>query len=295
MIKKGFYYLQLSDGIVLELIQTSDDTCDVIYRFAKVMNMTKVKPDSNSTAIENKVYSIDFFEEIYSKYHNYQLLSRNNAYKFLFNANFTKGMSFINSIRKADKSLNFSSIDNIQIGLQIQMIMNLNATPCHCALVEINGKGAIIGAVGNSGKSTCAARLPAPHKVLCDDYAMLFFHDGKITAQAMPTWSNFINGNRDYQADCSRSTEVEAFFILKQSDSDYVVSINGINAYQHINMIFQDLLSIRLLKEKPEGFSEFIRTKVFDLAREAVTTTPTYMLYATLEGDFWNKMAEVMG
>ena len=289
-----YYYFKLSNGKYYKLSIGSQEVVHLTELFAGILGMTCDKPDDDLIQFENIVYSMDYFEKVSAKYQDYQLFSRKTGFRFLFNDDFTKCISFINPVREYDKTINYLSVTNIHVGMQVQILQNYKATPCHCALVEINGKGAIIGAVGNTGKSTCAKRLPSPYKALSDDYAMLYFDGNKITAQAMPTFSNFINGDLNYKHDCSQIAEIEAFFFLKQSDGDWTERVNGSIALHHLNNNFQDLLTVKLLIDKPENVAENLRVKLFELAQEAIESRPTYMLNSTLHGDFWNKMADVL-
>jgi SynChlorMet cassette protein ScmC len=289
------YIFNITNSKTWKLSSLNEKTDFVVGKYGQVCSMEEVVDNQISCDLQCFVDITDNIDE-FKRTHPYHIeTGRKEFVRIFFSPDFRESHVFLSSNNIENENLKYLSTNYISRAYQIQIIKNFKATPCHCALVEINGKGAIIGAVGNTGKSTCAARLPAPHKALCDDYAMLFFQDNKIFAQAMPTWSNFINGNRDYRSDCSQSTEVEAFFFLKHGEDDHTERVKGYTSLQHLNNNFQDHLSVRVLKDKPANFGEDMRLQIFDLARETVATKPTYMLYATLEGDFWNKMAEVMG
>lgn len=288
------YYFKLYNKKYLKISSCVKEIEYLTDLFANIIGATKDKPDDDLIILHNEIYPVNYYDEISPEYIDYKYYARKTSYKFLFSNDYSKAISFINPIKEFDKSINYLAVNNIHLGMQLQIIQSFKASPCHCALVELNGKGAVIGAVGNTGKSTCATRLPAPHKALCDDYAMLYWENDKIFAQAMPTFSNFMNGDLDYRADCSQTTEISAFFFLKQSERDYTERVNGSTAIQHLNNNFQDLLTIKLLREYPDNALEKVRLKIFDLAFETIKNKPTYMLHASLTGNFWDKIIDVI-
>ena len=287
------YIFNLANGRKWKLKSLSEKTDFVTGNYARVCSM---KESSNNIDCEIfcSVDTTEDIEEIREYHPDYIETGRKEYVRIFFSPDYKESMVFFNPENLDHENLKYLSTNYISRAFQIQAIKNYKALPCHCALVEINGKGAVIGAVGDCGKSTCAERLPKPHNALADDYAMIYPINGDLVAQAMPTWSVFMSGDRDYQANCTQSTKINTFFFLKQSKTDYVERTNGVIAHQHLNNNFQDLLALRVLKDQPEGFGEEIRTKIFDMAGKISGKWPTYFLHATLHGDFWNKMNEVM-
>ena len=251
-------------------------------------------PNSFDKVLSCKVYSFNNIDDFRANNPDLIETGRKEYFKVFFDSTFENSYMFYNMEKFKEVSNILFSINHLGAAMQLQLIGNSNCTPFHCALLEINSRGAVIGGRGDTGKSTCASRIPPPHRALADDYAMIYEHEGKILAQAMPTWSNYVNGDTEYTADCSQIVEVDSFFFLRQSPDDYVEPINGNNAAQYANTAMQDLLKVRLLTDMPEDLKNYFRTKVFDFAQRLVKLKPTYVLHATLHGDFWNKMDEVM-
>lgn len=284
----------LATGSIFRLRSCNPFIDDLVERYAWVCSIEANEIVPTACELQCEVYLVDEIERLRKKYPEYIETGRKTYFRILFSPDYKKSLVFYNREHLENENLRYLSVQHIDRALQIQVLKNFAAAPCHCALLEINGCGAVIGAVGDCGKTTCATRLPSPHRALADDYALVFEHEGKLLAQAMPTWSNFINGNREYRADCSLTTEVDSFFFLKQSQEDFVEPVNGVMALQHLNNNFQDLVALRTFTDMPEDFAENIRLKIFNFADRLTRVRPTYMLYATLHGNFWKNMDNVM-
>ncbi len=218
----------------------------------------------------------------------------NRIVRCFFDPSFDNSFLFLNldELQAEDtKVLIFRFIDSV---FQTQLVSRGECAPCHCALVEIDGHGVVIGGAGESGKTTCANRLPKPHRSLADDYAMIFEHQGRVLAQAMPTWSNLYFGDLDYRADCTQITEVEAFFFLNQSRTDHIEIVNGIEAISYLNELLQDLLSVNVINDIPETIKTGLRIQVFDFAIRLAAQKPTAILHASLKGEFWSPLRKIL-
>jgi len=216
-----------------------------------------------------------------------------------FNTDCTEATLFIDT--KIFNYSNNQALMNIALSMiatvnYVMLVVSGNCSPAHCALVKINGKGALICAPGGTGKSTCVARLPVPHLGMAEDCALLIQSGNDFIAHAMPAWSLMtsdikkVNGVR---FDCSASIKLAGIFFLEQSSSDAVESSDKLVAIGHLNSSFNDQMRW-FLNNLDASDAKLLRMKMFNLAEQVSTKLPVYRLCASLDGEFWNAMARVM-
>ena len=215
-----------------------------------------------------------------------------------FGKNYTETTLLIDN-----KLFNFSH--QVLIDIALSMIGTVNYvmlvaaghySPAHCTLIEINGKGALICAPSGVGKSTCATRLPVPHRVLADDCALLMWSGDDFIAQAMPTWSRIVNDIKkvdSVQFDCSASVRLTGIFFLEQSSTDTVKPLNSFTAQGYLNSSFNDQMRWFLIHFADDEVRN-LRIKMFSLAERITAKLPTYRLCATLDGKFWDVIHKVL-
>jgi len=285
-----YYYLPMADDSCWRVKACDPRLAPFVARYAAVCSMGVELPGTPEKFLSCHVDSFANLESFRQKHPDLIETGRRHYFRIFFDPSFENSFMFYNLEEFRTKTMQTLAVNNIGSAFQLQMVGRENCAPCHCALVTINGRGAVIGGRGDSGKTTCARRLPKPHRVLADDYALLFEHQGRLLAQAMPTWSNLTNGNTDYKADCSLITEVATFFFMRQSRDDSVVPINGIEAVTNMNAVLQDLLCVRILSDMPDSLKAQLRNHIFDFAGRIVNGKPIGMLYASLHGNFWHTM-----
>jgi SynChlorMet cassette protein ScmC len=215
-----------------------------------------------------------------------------------FNTDYTEATFFIDT-----KLFTYSNQALINIALSmiatvnyVMVVFSGHRSPAHCALIEINGKGALICAPGGTGKSTCAARLPVPHRVLAEDCALLIQSGNDFIAHAMPAWSlvtSDIKKVHGVRFDCSASIKLAGIFFLEQSSTDAVLSLDKPIAQGYLNSSFNDQMRWFLIHLAADAARQ-LRMKMFNLAEQVSTELPAYRLCAALDGEFWNAMDEVL-
>ena len=169
-------------------------------------------------------------------------------------------------------------------------------SPAHCALVEIAGQGALICAPGGTGKSTCASRLPTPHQALAEDCALVAHSGDSFIAQSMPAWSLVTSEHKkvdDIRFDCTATIKLSGIFFLEQGKTDTVELLNHPTALGHLNSTFNDHMHWAL-RHFAASEIKMLRMNIFNLAEQLTSTLPAYRLSATIDGKFWDVMAEVM-
>lgn len=294
MLKK-YYYLPFADACCWRLSSASPATDFLAEHLARICRMCMVPPAGMLQILNCVICGFEQLDLFRAEHPELRECGRKHYFRVFFDADSVNSWMFFNMEEINNDTMNILSAANIAKVLQLQMINRGNYAPCHCALVEINGKGAIICASGDIGKSTSARRIAgAGHRVLADDYALLIEHGGRITAQSMPTWSRLTDSNPDYTADCSRSSTLSAVFFLKQSKADYVETLSKYFAAKRLNAALQDLCGERTVTDMPRKMLRKLRTGIFDFAHRVLERLPAYSLHATLHGESWREMDKVM-
>jgi hypothetical protein len=288
------YYMPLADGTCWSLRARHPETTTFVERYARVCSLKAAAPQGTGRMLRCYVDTIESLEVFRDQKPHFIETGRAHYFRILISPNFDESRIFFNMPEYQRPIMQELALGNIGVAFQFQVAGPGQRAPCHCALVELNGRGALICGKGDSGKTTCATRIPRPHRALADDYVLLFKQNGRLIAQSMPTWSNLQNGNPDYVADCSQVTEVEAIFFIKQSSYDRVESLGGAEAAARMNACLQDLLFTRTLSNMPGGMRTKIRQHIFELSHQLLQEKPIYTLHATLQGDFWTPMARIM-
>lgn len=201
--------------------------------------------------------------------------------------------NFLCSIKSIDEQ-NEIKYANMWIALQsiyLKAIEN-GGIPLHAALIEYNGKGFLIAAEGDTGKTTCAKRLENIWTTLCDDEALVVLSNGTYRVHPFPTWSDYAFRDSKKSLNVEYSLLLSAIFFLEQSDRDEVLPMNISEAALMINSsamqtcyyLYRDLND----KEKRQQC-----IKVFDNSCRLAKTVPAFILKAAKEGKFWEEIEKV--
>ncbi len=289
------YGLSLANGSEWRLTAGDPGVAPFVERFAAVCSMDPSPSDAHGEIFYCSVHGFDDLDAFRRDHPEFLEYGRGRFFRYLFDPSHTDGCMFFNLDEYRNAAMRILAIGAIGDALQLQLLSRGNCAPCHCALVEIDGRGAVIGGAGDSGKTTCARRIPPPHRALADDYALLFVHEGALLAQAMPTWSRLSDGDSGYVADCSQVVDVDAFFFLRCGADDFTEPLEGGRAVVQLNAVLQDLLCVRTVVDMPDGVRETRRSGIFSFAEQLVRWKPAWHLHASLHGDFWNPMQTAMG
>lgn len=166
--------------------------------------------------------------------------------------------------------------------------------PFHATLAELDGKGILIAASGDTGKSTCYRRFPAPWNPLCDDQVLIIHRgDGAYMVHPFPTWSDYLWRNSDNTWDCSHSVPIAALFFLEQADEDTVTPLPLGEATARTFKCSKEVWEShwnRLDDKKKRRQTE----QVFLNGTDLVKNVPVFRLLATRHGRFWEEIEKVL-
>ena len=99
----------------------------------------------------------------------------------------------------------------------------LGGLPFHAGLVELDGRGVLLAASGDQGKSTSCRRLPEHWRALCDDEVLVVADSQKkYRAHPFPTWSEYLckRSQKTWNVQCS--VPLSAIIFLEQSGTDTI-------------------------------------------------------------------------
>ena len=166
--------------------------------------------------------------------------------------------------------------------------------PVHAASAGFNGKGFLIAAAGDTGKSTSLERLPEYYQKMADDAALLVKNEnGAYGMHPLPTWSDYYEERQESRFDLQYSLPLKAVFFLSQSNKDKVRSLKEGAAVTEIFQSFKQLWQGEWLR-MDEKSKKRLSSKIFDNACELAKNIPCYELHATLNGQFWKEIEQVL-
>ena len=175
----------------------------------------------------------------------------------------------------------------------INSVVKAGGTVTHCAMFELDGKGALIAAKSGTGKSTCYRRIERPWHAISDEQALIVRVGEGYHLHPTPTWSDFVERGLDYSRDIQWTTPLSAFFFLEQAKEDEVVPLGKGKAAMEIYNSSEQMCRKYILSLGKEQQVAF-RNRLLDNAFEISRRVPSFMLRATLNGRFWDEMAKVL-
>ena len=176
-----------------------------------------------------------------------------------------------------------------------QRSMYVGGLPFHAGLIELDGRGVLLAARGDTGKSTCCRRLPDYWKPLCDDEALVVFDkQKKYRAHPFPTWSDYLWKHSEKTWNVQYSVPLTGVFFLEQSEVD---EIKPLGEGQAAVLMAESATQVcekfwrTLTREDQRPF----RIEIFNNACKMAKQIPAYRLCVSRHGEFWEKMEQVMG
>ncbi len=162
--------------------------------------------------------------------------------------------------------------------------------PFHSALVERNGRGVLLAARGDTGKSTCCRRIPLPWRGVCDDEVLIVRSEsGGYRVHPFPTWSNYLYDRDEDNWSAEQNLPLSAVFFLEQSGEDTAEPIGKGRAAMMINDSASQVCR-RMLRRMGAGEEASLRKKIFENACLLSARVPSFTLRFTLNGRFWEEM-----
>ncbi len=161
----------------------------------------------------------------------------------------------------------------------------------HSAFIEHTKykTGYLISARSGTGKTTCCSRIPHPWHSVCEDETLVVQTSPyKYSGHPFPTWSK-----KETSWDIQKHVPIKSIFFLEKSKRDEVVALRpAIAAYamtdlaiEKCNMYWQGMKSEEVIEYKK---------MIFKNAWGIAQGVRTYLLRASLTGEFWKEIEKVV-
>lgn len=176
-----------------------------------------------------------------------------------------------------------------------QRSMCIGGLPFHAALIELDGRGVLLAARGDTGKSTCCRRFPDYWKPLCDDEALVVFdRQKKYRAHPFPTWSDYLWKHSEKTWNVQYSIPLAGVFFLEQSEVD---EIKPLGEGQAAVLMAESAIQVyrKFWRTSAREDKRPFRLEIFNNACKMAKLIPAYRLCVSLHGEFWKKMEQVIG
>lgn len=172
--------------------------------------------------------------------------------------------------------------------------INKAALPLHAALVELDGRGFLLAAPGNKGKSTCCQRLPDYWRPLCDDETLVVLDKkNRYRAHPFPTWSEYFWNRSKNTWKVQYSVPLSGIFFLEQSGTDRAVPIKKGQATVLLKESATQVCE-KFWRNIARDDQRRSRKQLFNNACKMAKQIPAYRLYVSLHGRFWEKIEQVI-
>jgi SynChlorMet cassette protein ScmC len=159
----------------------------------------------------------------------------------------------------------------------------------HAATLVRDDAAVLILASSGGGKSTAAHRVPLPWIAPGDENALVIRDlSGHYQVHALSTSSAIATGGNQTW-NIATPYPLQGIYILIQADDDHIIRCTQGTAAGYLNGSAQ-----QALKNQKRGMNtEYKRWKhemLFSVACQMAGTIPTFLLYATLTGNFWEEI-----
>ncbi|MCX5903369.1 MAG: SynChlorMet cassette protein ScmC, partial [Proteobacteria bacterium] len=195
---------------------------------------------------------------------------------------------------KKDRLSEFTAMWDLLKIMYLQVQKN-GGIPFHAALIENSGKGIVLCARGDTGKSTCCKRIPLPWRPLCDDETLVVrVGPQQYAAHPFPTWSEYLLGNNAATWNVKQSVPLVAIAFLDQSSEDKLIPLKQAQAAVFIN-VFVSLFNFEIMAQLDREDKRVLRTQIFDNISNLARSVPSYILKVSLTGRFWEELEKIEG
>ena len=288
------YGITLANGTCWRIVAENSEAGPFVERLAHVMQLgspngngcqilVKVQDgrDSDHLASSSQDCQNSFFMEISASYpweEGYQGLKRSISYRFHQNGNETPEVLPL---------------------VQVSSVLTLDAMArggmlLHGALVERDGMGMILAGPGGIGKTTACSRLPETWRALSDDSTLIVRDpSGDYWAHPWPTWSSFFYDGKGGSWDVQGALPLKAVFFLTQADRDRIQAVDQGKALCLLLEHTQHF-GFNTLRDLDDEMRRAIQLQRFDNACALVKVIPSYRLWISLTGAFWNEIEREM-
>ncbi|MFA4982263.1 MAG: SynChlorMet cassette protein ScmC [Candidatus Omnitrophota bacterium] len=298
---KDTYNLRFGNGQCLSLAATADSS-GWLEKFASILELERSLPDGHSKVVFSRKKIISDKGTPNSRNELADILGKDvpaDAWS-LYDARVLKIWYniFLDDVICEISAVANEDMDIIQMWHALYSIyikaQRTGGVPLHAGLIERDGRGIVIAAPGNTGKSTCCRRIPPPRKALCDDEVLIIYDKIKgYLAHPFPTWSDYLWKRANNTWKVEKNVALDAVFFLEQAPVDEVEPVGGAMAAALMNLSAHQAFFKGHAGRNPGG--ETGRKKdLFNNVCRLVKAVPSFKLRCTLDGEFWVKIEEAL-
>jgi SynChlorMet cassette protein ScmC len=161
--------------------------------------------------------------------------------------------------------------------------------PMHAAFTGLDGKGILIAAPGNTGKTTSMSRLPDYYDKVSDDAVLIVKSKDAYNVHPLPTWSDYHCNRKESTFNIQSSLPLKAIFFLEQADEDQIIPIESETAALEIFDSIKQSWTMYWHRMDNDKKKER-QLQALDNSISLAKSIPCYRLRATLHGQFWKEI-----
>jgi len=175
-----------------------------------------------------------------------------------------------------------------------QQVLDSGGLPFHAGLAEHRGKGVLLAAPRNIGKSTSCRRLPSSWLSLCDEEALIVQDaEKKYWVHPFPTWSDCFEKRSNKRWNVERYVPLDAIFFLEQAAADQVAPLGQGEATAFVNQLALQVC-YRYWADLDPTEMRNSRKRLLQNICELARAVPAFKLRVSLNGRFWEKIEAVL-
>ena len=175
-----------------------------------------------------------------------------------------------------------------------QQVLDSGGLPFHAGLVEHHGKGILLAAPRNMGKSTSCRRLPSSWLSHCDEEALIVRDTGKgYLVHSFPTWSDYFEKRFKRTWRVHTYLPLTSIFLLEKSSMDEVIPLGQGEAMAFVNQLALQVC-YRYWADLDHTEMRNRRNRLLENICELARAVPAFKLRVSLNGRFWEKIEAVL-
>ena len=175
-----------------------------------------------------------------------------------------------------------------------QQVLETGGLPLHAGLAEHRGKGVLLAAPRNTGKSTSCRRLPPSWLSLCDEEALIVRHaERRYLVHPLPTWSDYFEKRSNRTWKVNNHLPLTSIFLLEKSTVDEVIPLGQGEATAFVNQLALQMC-YRYWADLGPTEMRSRRTQLLENICELARAVPAFKLRVSLDGRFWEKIETVL-
>jgi SynChlorMet cassette protein ScmC len=175
-----------------------------------------------------------------------------------------------------------------------QQVLDSEGLPLHAGLVENRGRGVLLAAPRNMGKSTSCRRLPSSWHSLCDEEALIVRDvERRYLVHPLPTWSDYFDKRSKRTWRVNNYLPLTSIFLLEKSTMDEVIPLGQGEATAFVNQLALQMC-YRYWADLDPTDMRSSRTKLLENICELARAVPAFKLRVSLNGRFWERIQEVL-